>query len=514
MWRQRLTEISSKRRLACTLWLATAALLCGRHLFVHGTGLGDVEMVLDEAGTWGVANRPLATLLTLPTEFHSQPPLYYFLLRLATILNDSVLFMRGLSWFFCLLTLLFVLFFCHELSLIARVFFVLMFLHADLTHEMATTVRPYAMSVFLTLVATVMLVRLFRQPSRWAMGLYIGFAVAMAYTMAFEVAVLLAHGLFVAGVVVVDAFKPPPRREGLSRSWASRLRQGFMGHRQLVAAIMVVAIAYLPYVAMAVHYQYAENTGASFAALWRLDTYRVTVLEHFGLPEPIMFIYLGLWLLAAAGGVRTPDAAVVLWTIVGILQIAFVYYFIVGRSMVLGKYMAPTFLALCMLGAIGGQRLLPRADVPAWGTLVAVLVLSAAAPFDAFGAYLRAPRQVVQFERLRNELVKSPGRKIVFFDVGFLGQHLEYEIRNDPQITTATMRGRGWGSAGDNHLTPAYVTKTIETNAATTECFYYFLESAAGPYTTAFVPTLNRLGFKKVPRLPDTHGRQVPGFCK
>jgi hypothetical protein len=76
------------------------------------------------------------------------------------------------------------------------------------------------------------------------------------------------------------------------------------------------------------------------------------------------------------------------------------------------------------------------------------------------------------------------------------------------------MRGRGWGAAGDNHLDPAYVVSTIEKNAANTRCFYYFLADPAGPFATAFVPTMTRLGFKEVARLPETHGRQVPGYCR
>ena len=81
MWRERLSEICSRPAVARAIWIATALLISWLHLFVHGTRIDHSELDLDESGTWGVARRSLGVVLTLPTEFHSQPPLYYLILH-------------------------------------------------------------------------------------------------------------------------------------------------------------------------------------------------------------------------------------------------------------------------------------------------------------------------------------------------------------------------------------------------------------------------------------------------
>ena len=106
MWRTRLSEISNDPRLARALFYAAALSISFLHLFKHGTRIDHAELWLDESSTYGVAVRSLGTVFTLPTEFHSQPPLYYLLLHLLCKLSSARWVIRGLSWFSCLLSLL------------------------------------------------------------------------------------------------------------------------------------------------------------------------------------------------------------------------------------------------------------------------------------------------------------------------------------------------------------------------------------------------------------------------
>ena len=77
-------------------------------LFLRGTGISDAELWLDESSTYGTAVRSFGTVLTLPTEFHSQPPFYYLLLHFALKLSSARWFIRGLSWLSCFLLVQFV----------------------------------------------------------------------------------------------------------------------------------------------------------------------------------------------------------------------------------------------------------------------------------------------------------------------------------------------------------------------------------------------------------------------
>ena len=500
MWRDRLWEISSRPLLGRALYVTAAALLSWLHLFIHAAKLDHPEFILDEAGTWGVARRSLGTLLTLPTEFHSQPPLYYFVLHFWMQLGSSPWSLRFLSWLCCLLILQFILFYLHELHLGARVFLCLLFIFSDLTHFLATTARPYAMAAFLTLVASVALVRLAEAPSRRRAIGYALSALAMGYTMAFEVAALLAHGLFAGAVVIVDAGK-------------QGVRAALLRHRQLLLAMAAVVAGYLPYLGMAIHYQYKTNTVRAWDTIVSLGTYTGAVRQHFKLAaEPGM---VGLWFLAAMALVGQRSRRVALYPIITVVSIAFVHFFMTGRGGVgvQFKYMTPAFVAMCLLAGYGFQQLAPRVGPAVWWVLPLLLAYLAWPRWQDFHLTWGLPRPVGNFELLYKEMARQPGRKLIFFDVGYSGQHLEYEARDDASISVATMPGPGWARGGSARIEPGYVSQTVASNAPTTRCFYYFQEFPDGAYASAFLPAMQRLGYRPLPPLQIIRF-PVHGYCR
>jgi hypothetical protein len=133
--------------------------------------------------------------------------------------------------------------------------------------------------------------------------------------------------------------------------------------------------------------------------------------------------------------------------------------------------------------------------------------------YQRFHGWWHTPRAVGPFEVLRRQLAAIPGNKIVFFDTGYEGQHFEYVIRHDRTVSAATRRGSGWASGGDV-LTDDYIRDTIAATAATTRCYYYYLERPAGPYAHTFVTELQRRGYTPGPPVSSLYRRTVPGFCR
>jgi hypothetical protein len=503
LWRSRLSEVADRPWLARALFIAAALLVSWLHLFVHGTGIGRHELGLDEAGTWGVAARPLGVVLTLPTEFHSQPPLYYLVLHFLLGINDSPWFLRGFSWLCCLLCVQLILFYLDELTLLARVFLSVLFIYAGLTTYLATNVRPYGMATLATLAASVLLVRLARAPTRRRAIAYAVWATVMLYTMAFNIATFMAHSLAAAAVVTVDL-----ARFGRLAAWRR--------HRGLLLAMGTVVIAYLPYLFLALHYQYKPNPVRTIDKVLRYGTYELTVMDHFQLATPVMLGLCALWAVGIVGELRERNGLVLLWPLMAVGQIAFVYFFIVGRSPIgpQGKYMMPSFVALAALAAFGVHHLLAARARAAWLVLPPLLAALVWPRYRQFHDYMKSSIPPGPFGVLHREMSKQHGKKVIFFDIGYDGQHLEYVIRNDPDITTATDRSSGWGSGGTNRLEASYVLATIGRSHATTRCYYYYLKYPSGPYATTFVPAMQRLGYQQVPALPPIHGHAVPGFCR
>jgi hypothetical protein len=110
---------------------------------------------------------------------------------------------------------------------------------------------------------------------------------------------------------------------------------------------------------------------------------------------------------------------------------------------------------------------------------------------------------------LRADLVKLPGQKVVFFDVGWDGQRLQYETRHDPSVSVMTDPGTGWATGGI-YLSPEYVKRTIRERAPQTSMFFYQFDSVyrRSTFDSAFVPEMQRLGCVK------KYLRDVPSYTR
>jgi hypothetical protein len=500
MWRERLVEISGERpRLAWALWMLIAVMIAWLHLFMLGTRIGDPELWLDESSTYGVAAHSAARIFTLSTEFHSQPPLYYLLLHFVLKINSERWFIRGaLSWFPCFLALQFILFYFAELNLLSRVFLCLLFIFTTLCQYLSSALRPYGLAVFLTLVSSVMLVRMLRDPTRRRAVVYVAWTVPMLYTMAFDLGVLLAHGLFLVIVWLVEL------RHGL--------RATLRRHRFTLLAMVACVVAYLPYLLLAYHYQYRPNPGQSFQSILSRAAYTGPLQEHLGFDVPWMMLFYLMMAVAVIAGLLARDKSMLAWLLVVVVQMAFVWVFIVGRSVIgmQGRYLAPGYVGAIVLAAFGFQQLVAKTNLAAWLAIPLLLLWAGWPHAKRFHVAMNTPSPIGKWASLHREMATHAGKKVIFFYIGYAGQDFEYEVRKDPSVVVATMRGQLLASGGDNHLNPDYVSAVIDKTHAETSCYYYWTEVAAGPYTDVFLPAMKNLGYAERPPIAGN----IHVFCR
>ena len=96
--------------------LAAAALVLLAHLLLTLPHLNKGELDLDEAGTFIVSTQPLHDVLTVPTTFHSQPPLFYLVLGAVARVADSEPVLRIVPWVFMIALGISILLCVRELS--------------------------------------------------------------------------------------------------------------------------------------------------------------------------------------------------------------------------------------------------------------------------------------------------------------------------------------------------------------------------------------------------------------
>lgn len=484
MTEPRLAEISDRRRVAALVWWPAVALIALLHLQVQTLGINTSELWLDEASTWGVAVRPLRTVLTLPTAFHSQPPLYYILLHFVIELGSAEWVLRGLSWLACMLLVLFVLTRLRELTLAARVCWCLFFIYSPFTFPMERSVRPYGMAALLSFVSTIALLRLIERPDRRGALQYFAMALAMLYTMAFDVAVFAVQVLYVVGVLVARL-----RRDGGANSWAR--------DRWLVLSTVATTVLYLPYLALVYHWQGA-NGHPSWAATkgqltsWAAYSSSIETLLPFGAPWST--VLYGLMLVAVVADLRARRGRALLLVLLVFGQIAFVRGFCIGRTPIEIRYWTPALPAFYLLVALGLDGCVGMVRPVAWVAVLSALIWLNLDAWPSYKAFLQAPLAKDTWRSMHESLTPFVGKKVIFFDTGYLGQMLEYETRNDPTVSLALQKGSFWAAGGDSHLDPSYIERIVDENSADTHCFFYFRERA-GPFESAFLPAMHRIGF-------------------
>jgi hypothetical protein len=461
------------------------------HLFKNGQGFALKELSLDEAGTWGIAVKSLWRNFTLPTEFHSQPPFYYFFLHFLVKFGESELLMRATSWLFCLGVVGFAIFGLREINPPARVLLAVCFVLNGLTSWISHNVRPYAMAALAVFLSLVFFVRFLEDSSRKRAIAYAVATIVMLYITPLAVwtfAMQILFGLSLVGVHL--------GRHGFR---ATRDR-----YRWVAATVLATGLLYLPYFVMAIHYQLKPGPGMGralqAALVW--PNFR-GVIEGFSLlPQPYFFAVLGLVVLAVAAELTARRPAVLLWLAVAVGHIGFAYGFLFGRTGVYYHYMTPAYPAFCFLVALGFHHLTQGASKHALKVTSAVVLMIALSYFAEFRASVAAPMPEQGWRRVRTALAAIPGQKVIFMDTGYYGQFLEYYARKDHDLVLATMKGTGWASGGDNHLDRGYVEGVIREHGTKPVCYFYRVdEGPRSQYRPAFVPAVKALGYTEMPAL-------------
>jgi len=308
-------------------------------------------------------------------------------------------------------------------------------------------------------------------------------------------------------------------------AWRSRvgLRQALRQNLPALASFAIVLGLYLPYpLVVWSWYGTASNLslGASPPSLLDIGLYR-REFQSFLFRD---FPSWAAWLAIVAFALETyreawlgePAALLISAIVVG--QVIFVQLFLHGRIPAVRRYYTPAFPLFWLVIAIAFGDLVSRPPKVVWAAAVlglAVAMWAVAGPFVE-NAVRPLPRS--QWRTLHASLATIPGRKVVFFDPGYLGQMLEYEARDDPEIVIEAKRPRFWLPLSAHWLDAESIAKSIEEHEQARCFFYYFIDrgapgwwrsAASSPYFSVFLPEVSRRGYSETRVFEFARG-----FCK
>jgi hypothetical protein len=454
------------------------------------------ELDLDESGTFLVATGRLHDALTAPTTFHSQPPLFYLVLRETSKISDEEPALRMVPWAFMIALGISLLLWAKELAPAGRVAAVAILLLSEYGRYISVEVRPYAMAALLACWSCLLFARLAGEYSRRRWIAYLVISVLMGYTVAVASWIFAAQGIATFIILIRRA-----RNDGF--------REAIHSMRHILVALLIAGLIYLPYVVIVWQLQSSIGRASAGAAL------RDGLNPRYFVSGPVYllrtafgigFVALGLAAYSAWRGLRRRDAFIGFLVLIVAVQISLSHGFLAGRSAFAFRYLAPAYPALCLLVGAGAQELMRRFRIaePLLAGVALLTLLGAGYSFSKNRA-----ERVGPWRQLRADLRKLPGKKIVFFDVGWDGQRLQYETRRDPDIRVLTRPGTGWSFGGDI-MTPQYVNRSIQENQHATSMFLYQYDSVwkRANFDSAFAPSMERLGCKR------TYVREVPTYTR
>ena len=449
------------------------------------------ELSLDEASTYHIATHPLGELVRLAVESHSQPPLYYLILHFILPLGDSELVLRGVNWLFVLALVWVVVLGMRELSLLARGMFGLILVTSHYAYRLMI-VRPYALCILTSFLASLLLLRALEAPQR--KRLLVGYGIALAAALgsaAFNAWLLVAHGL-----VLAAAFLGLARREGAR---AALRRLGW-----LFGVLGLVGAAYFPYV---LHVrEHAASRGSpsllsSLAAIWSPHRYAWFVRSMAGDGWAAYLLLVPI----ALGAWRFRGTAALLWLAVGLGQPLFTVMFMAGRGSAQPRYVSPAFPVLVLLVVAGiEQVVLWLLRSLRWQQRLAFVPMG----FACIAAALHTkelmarggpdPRDV-NWQRLSQELSRVKGQKVVFFRVGINAQMPAYYSRHDQSVEYVLPSPLGDNRANKSIASRALIGRGIREHPRA-RCFVYVKDARRGKrgkdlYDKVFTRKMAELGY-------------------
>ena len=489
----RLTRPPYLFAVACVL--AAYALTTASH-FTQG------ELSLDDASTFFVAVRPLVDIPAVAISFHSQPPLFYFALHAWSRIGDTEAALRALPMIFMVCAAVTLL--CTRwLPRLTRAVATALLLLTPYSGFLTSALRPYSLSVWLSLWSCLLFMALLLGLRRRAVS-YAGYVVVtalMAYSVAMTSWILLAQGLCAVAVYGVAA-----GREGL--------RRALVQQAGLFLSLAAVAMIYLPYVIAVWRVQGHLAHPAIAATLAATTNPRYFVsgpMYLLAMPGGLGYLALAAAAFAMWSGVRRHDPATGVLTAIVLLQIALTHGFLEGRSPFGFRYLAPAYPALCLLAGLGAGRVFSRVRAAGIG----VTACAAGVLVAALVAFVRTPHAPPAglWRQVRADLLRLPGTKMVFFDIGWDAQRLQYEVRDDPDVRIMSDAGSGWDTGG-RMMTAEYVARTIDRNVGPGTMFFYEFDPVINTraFDEAFAPGMLRHRCVRVyQRDVPTYARASPG---
>ena len=168
--------------------------------------------------------RPLRDIAALAITFHSQPPLFYWALHAWVRIGDTEPVLRTLPLLFMIGAAV-TLFTTTWLSPVTRVVAGALLLLTPYSEYLTGALRPYALSVWLSLWSSLLFIQLLTGARRHALA-YLGYTVVTAclvYTTAMASWVLFAHGVCaIIGLAIAVPRGGRGKRSPITRDCSSR----------------------------------------------------------------------------------------------------------------------------------------------------------------------------------------------------------------------------------------------------------------------------------------------------
>lgn len=398
-------------------WIPTILLLLcfAAALFLRLRGLGVQNLWYDEVLTWHSATAPPNRILTTLRHYENTPPLYFLILNAwVRMFGDGEIALRLPSALFGAACIPAAYWLAKEMwNRTAGMVFAVMLTTSPYHLWYSQEARTYSLLFLLVLCASATLVRLLRQPSRWAMAGYVVFNILAFYAHSFALFALVAQMVF---FLAMYAGRRRDHTPALAlRSWFT-----------LNGLILIALIPWVPIL--------IDLAGKGQPWLTRNSTLGEAFLAYTG-SLPLLLLMLILALVAVGAAIYLRDRKMVLAVAMLVLPIV--------CPLLLSTPRQPAFhtrygiLSLIGLGLLSSYAV---AQLRPWARgIVLIAYVALTIPLIQRAGYPQYPGVLIRLD-LRSparfiEEQASPGDRIVLQDAWFTKMVFEhYFDRQDIKI--------------------------------------------------------------------------------
>lgn len=353
-----------------------------------------------------------------------QPPLFYWLGHLATLIGTDPITLRSVSVICYILMIGFVIFFLRELLIATRIILCFILIITPFAAYATTEFRGYALSAFAILASSVFLYRLFKQPSSWSQASKYGLsALILQYSLTINSFVFGIQMLFISFYILTSF-----REIGISES----IRK----NKPMIFISVFLCSLYIIFLFWVVSNQPYYLSGSAIEYFEHVVSNSKVLINSLLIHSWTKYVIFGFFLSGCIFGAMYKTWITLYLLLIFAGQLLFSTYMTYASiSWFSQRYLVASYVAFALICTLGAEVIFRRLGNTR--SVIVIILLMLWPMYSGIDGYLHSlDKPIFNPSTAVIEQLRCHNKKTVVIGAPrYIGKVPWYAYRNDPLIT-------------------------------------------------------------------------------